>query len=125
MANFEFGILLDATRSAASLLEDCAAHEPAYCQARPRHPCHALVLSRGPGTLGPTVGRRIRANPLAPGRPLRDQRRSVASAAVQLRQHLRQGRFGFHAVRSEEHTSELQSRPHLVCRLLLEKKKKK
>src|SRR3989442_4089873 len=34
---------------------------------------------------------------------------------------------GFHvrgmAERSEEHTSELQSRPHLVCRLLLEKKK--
>src|SRR5436305_10781663 len=27
------------------------------------------------------------------------------------------------APRSEEHTSELQSRPHLVCRLLLEKKK--
>src|SRR5207253_7017358 len=29
------------------------------------------------------------------------------------------------ACRSEEHTSELQSRGHLVCRLLLEKKKKK
>src|SRR5690554_7057398 len=29
-----------------------------------------------------------------------------------------------HFPRSEEHTSELQSRPHLVCRLLLEKKKK-
>src|SRR5207253_11324123 len=29
------------------------------------------------------------------------------------------------AIRSEEHTSELQSRGHLVCRLLLEKKKKK
>src|SRR2546429_2032564 len=28
------------------------------------------------------------------------------------------------AVRSEEHTSELQSRLHLVCRLLLEKKKR-
>src|SRR5690554_5954694 len=28
-------------------------------------------------------------------------------------------------LRSEEHTSELQSRPHLVCRLLLEKKKTK
>src|SRR3989442_2946811 len=27
-------------------------------------------------------------------------------------------------MRSEEHTSELQSRPHLVCRLLLEKKKR-
>src|SRR2546422_820704 len=35
--------------------------------------------------------------------------------------------FGHNAlilVRSEEHTSELQSRLHLVCRLLLEKKKK-
>src|SRR2546422_3391611 len=31
---------------------------------------------------------------------------------------------GVHAERSEEHTSELQSRLHLVCRLLLEKKKK-
>src|SRR2546422_8142831 len=30
-----------------------------------------------------------------------------------------------HVPRSEEHTSELQSRLHLVCRLLLEKKKKK
>src|SRR5690554_7065072 len=38
------------------------------------------------------------------------------------------GRPNFYSVighfrRSEEHTSELQSRPHLVCRLLLEKKK--
>src|SRR3989442_11063096 len=31
----------------------------------------------------------------------------------------------FSQLRSEEHTSELQSRPHLVCRLLLEKKKTK
>src|SRR3989442_6341289 len=36
---------------------------------------------------------------------------------------LRGGRGGFDGERSEEHTSELQSRPHLVCRLLLEKKK--
>src|SRR5215510_9217957 len=38
------------------------------------------------------------------------------------------GMLGDHAPqspRSEEHTSELQSRGHLVCRLLLEKKKKK
>src|SRR5205814_3052166 len=37
------------------------------------------------------------------------------------------GRFNFSnalGVRSEEHTSELQSLRHLVCRLLLEKKKK-
>src|SRR5690554_7518168 len=33
--------------------------------------------------------------------------------------------FSMPSLRSEEHTSELQSRPHLVCRLLLEKKKKK
>src|SRR5690625_6200384 len=32
-------------------------------------------------------------------------------------------RGGGRAARSEEHTSELQSRGHLVCRLLLEKKK--
>src|SRR3989442_11790816 len=31
--------------------------------------------------------------------------------------------IGDWGTRSEEHTSELQSRPHLVCRLLLEKKK--
>src|SRR5436305_5286510 len=34
------------------------------------------------------------------------------------------GHGGDRQHRSEEHTSELQSRPHLVCRLLLEKKKK-
>src|SRR5258705_8880570 len=33
--------------------------------------------------------------------------------------------FGAERLRSEEHTSELQSLRHLVCRLLLEKKKKK
>src|SRR2546422_2384848 len=36
----------------------------------------------------------------------------------------RRGAWGYR-FRSEEHTSELQSRLHLVCRLLLEKKKKK
>src|SRR5205809_5885260 len=35
------------------------------------------------------------------------------------------GQFFQRAQRSEEHTSELQSRLHLVCRLLLEKKKQK
>src|SRR2546429_2169742 len=33
-------------------------------------------------------------------------------------------RIEHQVIRSEEHTSELQSRLHLVCRLLLEKKKK-
>src|SRR5258708_34829044 len=38
--------------------------------------------------------------------------------------HWSAGRNEAHHVRSEEHTSELQSPDHLVCRLLLEKKKK-
>src|SRR5437870_8441832 len=49
------------------------------------------------------------------------------SAALYLLQfrELKAKRFGqvFQLFRSEEHTSELQSRGHLVCRLLLEKKK--
>src|SRR5690625_6031235 len=39
--------------------------------------------------------------------------------------HKQQGDKAIKELRSEEHTSELQSRGHLVCRLLLEKKKKK
>src|SRR3712207_6955672 len=41
------------------------------------------------------------------------------------RAHVRPSRRPRPAGRSEEHTSELQSRQYLVCRLLLEKKKKK
>src|SRR2546427_7756022 len=45
--------------------------------------------------------------------------------AVAIRaEHVRVGRAAA-ACRSEEHTSELQSQSNLVCRLLLEKKKKK
>src|SRR3712207_8289200 len=38
--------------------------------------------------------------------------------------HQGAGRLASSCLRSEEHTSELQSRQYLVCRLLLEKKKK-
>src|SRR3712207_8728438 len=51
--------------------------------------------------------------------PLELLRRAAAQAHRSLEALLPQG-----AVRSEEHTSELQSRQYLVCRLLLEKKKK-
>src|SRR2546422_6410448 len=44
--------------------------------------------------------------------------RALASVEWESAEHVR------HHERSEEHTSELQSRLHLVCRLLLEKKKK-
>src|SRR5436305_9472387 len=44
--------------------------------------------------------------------------------AVRIRAKKKRTRQRQRLWRSEEHTSELQSRPHLVCRLLLEKKKK-
>src|SRR3712207_7622624 len=61
----------------------------------------------------------------------RGRRQDRAGDAVQGQMH-RHGQeahrpklvIGGKAVRSEEHTSELQSRQYLVCRLLLEKKKK-
>src|SRR2546422_6705895 len=61
-------------------------------------------------------------------RQLRDVRAILDVASGRHDTVLMQG-FGEHdlreaAGRSEEHTSELQSRLHLVCRLLLEKKKK-
>src|SRR2546422_7027997 len=46
----------------------------------------------------------------------------VRTDALDLRAQIRQK--ARQILRSEEHTSELQSRLHLVCRLLLEKKKK-
>src|SRR5207253_6799541 len=56
--------------------------------------------------------------------PLRDDTRRVRLAVVKPQQaFLDIGRRALADDRSEEHTSELQSRGHLVCRLLLEKKK--
>src|SRR5438309_8453955 len=49
-----------------------------------------------------------------------DAGRAAAAAGAARRDRLRR-----RVARSEEHTSELQSQFHLVCRLLLEKKKKK
>src|SRR3712207_7391657 len=49
----------------------------------------------------------------------------VAGGQLQLVDLRAHGLEGQPAVRSEEHTSELQSRQYLVCRLLLEKKKNK
>src|SRR5690625_5196209 len=79
-------------------------------------------------------------SPLTHGQRRRDQRPDVALAASAdgartgaLTDLPRGNRTGLHGVdhllaghpgaRSEEHTSELQSRGHLVCRLLLERKK--
>src|SRR2546422_1932643 len=48
------------------------------------------------------------------------RRRRMMTDLPELEDHL-----GRSSLRSEEHTSELQSRLHLVCRLLLEKKKQR
>src|SRR2546422_6163711 len=62
-------------------------------------------------------------NPSSQACPDLPRRRSRSTRCGALR-HSR--RCSMHSLkRSEEHTSELQSRLHLVCRLLLEKKKKK
>src|SRR3712207_7041144 len=53
---------------------------------------------------------------LAEAARLGDQRQPVPAAAAQAAD-------GHARLRSEEHTSELQSRQYLVCRLLLDKKK--
>src|SRR5690625_5489871 len=60
----------------------------------------------------PQAARPSAAAPAAPAprAPLREILSAIVSSSKQMR--------------SEEHTSELQSRGHLVCRLLLEKKKK-
>src|SRR2546427_5677546 len=50
-------------------------------------------------------------------------RRRPAACAASMQTHAR--RWTSACARSEEHTSELQSQSNLVCRLLLEKKKKK
>src|SRR3712207_8185459 len=51
------------------------------------------------------------------------QRGAAVLHALRLRRSAARG-SALHGARSEEHTSELQSRQYLVCRLLLEKKKK-
>src|SRR2546422_2233500 len=105
----------------------------------------------GPGACGPTVRgdvmRRLRCiiaalltvlgtAPLSAQQPTGTIRGRVTDAATQQplatvsvtvrsRTALTQADGRFDLTRSEEHTSELQSRLHLVCRLLLEKKKKR
>src|SRR5258708_19519301 len=61
----------------------------------------------------------IRRRPLRRGEYIADALRELGKTRGLLE---RRGRVEFVEARSEEHTSELQSPDHLVCRLLLEKK---
>src|SRR3712207_7070411 len=75
-----------------------------------RSPCALVFVERG--------GRRgLR------GRGPRGRRRVLKLLLARAARHARRSRPATR-LRSEEHTSELQSRQYLVCRLLLEKKKR-
>src|SRR5687768_18268324 len=73
---------------------------------------------RSEGTLRRGARRRGQADHQGP----REQREAAGAVAEGLRRRADEAPV---VPRSEEHTSELQSRLHLVCRLLLEKKNKK
>src|SRR2546429_7250213 len=64
--------------------------------------------------------------PFVSTRPALSRRKFLRGAGILLSLPLLDAMTpAFAAARSEEHTSELQSRLHLVCRLLLEKKKQR
>src|SRR5436305_15178268 len=96
-----------------------------------RLPSFFLMLRRPPSptlfpytTLFRSQGRRSRAArraaaQAAAGAAARPPAKGVSVRLGAIRPAAERSRM-----RSEEHTSELQSRPHLVCRLLLEKKKR-
>src|SRR3712207_7192134 len=71
-----------------------------------------VLLGEGPSLLGPLLGQ-----PADEHEASQDEQPAVAPA-----RHDAHDQPGGAALRSEEHTSELQSRQYLVCRLLLEKK---
>src|SRR5690554_6957423 len=83
----------------------------------PLAPAFGSVLAQ---TITISACRPLVINTLA---PLMRQPPSVRSAVVRMAARSLPAPGSVMAIRSEEHTSELQSRPHLVCRLLLEKKK--
>src|SRR3712207_7428969 len=75
----------------------------------------------------PRAGQRAHGGPHAARQAVRGRPRPARPDRPRLppRGPQRAGAGAGHADRSEEHTSELQSRQYLVCRLLLEKKKNK
>src|SRR3712207_8049232 len=74
-------------------------------------PYTTLFRSVGGGQGAARLPRQLRRDEARGARPRRGAEPGTAA-----------GRGGRHQGRSEEHTSELQSRQYLVCRLLLEKK---
>src|SRR2546422_6476069 len=102
-------------------------HAEVEPQVQPVVPCEPASELECPGRVGP-FGLELGGRPgLEQQRRSRNRRADPAEAPPQLTpqiEHTEMQARGRLDERSEEHTSELQSRLHLVCRLLLEKKKK-
>src|SRR3712207_7374473 len=102
-------------------MRDPIARPPGRCSGGDRGPVAADVLGLGP------LGQRVVQLAQLADRALRQLVEQLAPArrlVVAAGQQQLPGPGLAVALRSEEHTSELQSRQYLVCRLLLEKKKK-
>src|SRR5690554_7704583 len=83
-------------------------------------PSNAAASPRRPAACSNAASSKIRSNT-----GVASSSRLLAPSCKAPSAHWRKACCQSLASRSEEHTSELQSRPHLVCRLLLEKKKNK
>src|SRR2546427_8709597 len=83
---------------------------------------HASILIHSQGSSRSYTP--IQARPEAKG-SMQKRTRGCAFSLPRLRRHQCPAITKLSRCRSEEHTSELQSQSNLVCRLLLEKKKKK
>src|SRR3712207_8357639 len=106
--------------------EPATARPPAGCATRLRHsPWCSLASERATG-IEPAL--RAWKAPVQPQHFARQRPtlyRDRHSQPARLKRQKRTEQIAAMTRRSEEHTSELQSRQYLVCRLLLEKKKKK
>src|SRR5207253_11148134 len=99
------------------------------CRSGPHQRLHSFPTRRSSdlgGTLGyPTANLRVDPDLLVPAYGIYAGAAAGHRAAVSIGTNPHYGGRERRVERSEEHTSELQSRGHLVCRLLLEKKKQK
>src|SRR5690606_39512266 len=101
-----------------------ATRRSSACTARHRHPPSFPPRRSSDLTRGVVV-HRVREPRRRDERRRREQGRGVREGRGRRVATGARARAGGRRARSEEHTSELQSRENLVCRLLLEKKKNK
>src|SRR5690606_41732484 len=107
------------SRSPCSFIQSSGAHRDLH--SFPTRRSSDLPPHRAPDRAGRDACMPQRPADCSQPHPRTRQPAWLAPRTPELRQH----RLRTQLLRSEEHTSELQSRENLVCRLLLEKKKKK